>query len=417
MAVHNSRWFFLAIACLINLFSGSLFTWSVFAGPKAVQLSALTGADLTAVDLAITFAVCNLMGPIPMILSGFVNDRVGPAWLLIGGGLVVGASLYAAGVSASITSLVLSYGVFFGIGMGVVYGSLINTSVKLFPERRAFAAGAVTAAYGFCSVILPHIAYRMIESSGVELAFKYLGFATGGLIVFGGVCSLFLLKGKFSKQEIRKEERNSISEMNYRKMVVTPRFWLMFVFLFSGAFSGITLISHASLIASKQFGFTVAAAATAVSYIALVNTSSRLVIGYVADKFGYLKTLTLACVVAILGMLLFIVGSKGDNVFFFIGATTAALAYGSFMAVYPAYTARNFGSLHNSVNYSIMFCGFAAAGFIGPMVMKQLTIGDDFRLVYFAAIAALVIGLLSAVGLYRLDKRTQREHVHNGVQN
>ena len=62
MAVHNSRWFFLAIACLINLFSGSLFTWSVFAGPKAVQLSALTGADLTAVDLAITFAVCNLMG-------------------------------------------------------------------------------------------------------------------------------------------------------------------------------------------------------------------------------------------------------------------------------------------------------------------------------------------------------------------
>lgn len=124
----------------------------------------------------------------------------------------------------------------------------------------------------------------------------------------------------------------------------------------------------------------------------------------------------MACVVAILGMLLFIVGSKGDNVFFFIGATTAALAYGSFMAVYPAYTARNFGSLHNSVNYSIMFCGFAAAGFIGPMVMKQLTIGDDFRLVYFAAIAALVIGLLSAVGLYRLDKRTQREHVHNGVQ-
>ena len=195
-------------------------------------------------------------------------------------------------------------------------------------------------------------------------------------------------------------------------MVITPRFWLMFVFLFSGAFSGITLISHASLIAAKQFGFTAAAAATAVSYIALVNTFSRFVIGYVADKLGYLKTLSLACVVALSGMLLFIVGSKGDSVFFFIGSTTAALAYGSFMAVYPAYTARNFGTLHNSVNYSIMFCGFAAAGFIGPMVMKQLAIGEDFRLVYLAAIVALVIGLLSAAGLHRLDKRARCEHVH-----
>ncbi len=74
----HKRWTLLAIACLINLCTGSVYAWSVFAGPKAQQLSELTGSLITAGDLAIAFSVCNGLAPIPMILGGYFVDRLGP---------------------------------------------------------------------------------------------------------------------------------------------------------------------------------------------------------------------------------------------------------------------------------------------------------------------------------------------------
>ena len=41
MEILTKRWYLLAIACVINLCTGSIYAWSVFAGPKAAQLSQL----------------------------------------------------------------------------------------------------------------------------------------------------------------------------------------------------------------------------------------------------------------------------------------------------------------------------------------------------------------------------------------
>lgn len=56
------------------------------------------------------------------------------------------------------------------------------------------------------------------------------------------------------------------------------------------------------------------------------------------------------------------------------------------MGIYPGFTASQFGSKNNSVNYGIMFIGFALAGFLGPMSMNSL----------FAALALIFppLGLL-----------------------
>lgn len=39
------------------------------------------------------------------------------------------------------------------------------------------------------------------------------------------------------------------------------------------------------------------------------------------------------------------------------------------MGVYPGFTADQFGPKNNSVNYGIMFIGFAIAGYFGPQIM------------------------------------------------
>ena len=90
----TTRWGLLAVSCLINLFAGSIYAWSVFASALAEKFSALAGSAVTAGDLAIAFSIANGLAPIPMIFGGAVNDRFGPRFVIIGGGVLMGPGLY-----------------------------------------------------------------------------------------------------------------------------------------------------------------------------------------------------------------------------------------------------------------------------------------------------------------------------------
>ena len=69
-------------------------------------------------------------------------------------------------------SLILSYSLLFGLGLGLTYGATINTCVKLFPDRRGFAGGMATAFYGLCSVVLPPIAHLPDDEFGIQKSLK-----------------------------------------------------------------------------------------------------------------------------------------------------------------------------------------------------------------------------------------------------
>ena len=124
----HKRWTLLAIACLINLCTGSVYAWSVFAGPKAQQLSELTGSLITAGDLAIAFSVCNGLAPIPMILGGYFVDRLGPKAVIVVGGLFIGAGMFFSGASETFLSFLISYGLIFGLGLGFTYGAAVYSA-------------------------------------------------------------------------------------------------------------------------------------------------------------------------------------------------------------------------------------------------------------------------------------------------
>ena len=187
MTNNSNRWKFLFTACLVNFCTGSIYAWSVFAGPKAEQMSQLNNVLYTAGDLAIVFGLANAVGPLPMIFGGFINDRFGPGWLMTIGGLLIGSGLFLAGSASDLGSLILSYSLLFGLGLGLTYGATINTCVKLFPDRRGFAGGMATAFYGLCSVVLPPIAHLLTTNFGIQKSFEIVGAVCGAVICAGGL--------------------------------------------------------------------------------------------------------------------------------------------------------------------------------------------------------------------------------------
>jgi OFA family oxalate/formate antiporter-like MFS transporter len=397
MELTRKRWKVLIASCFINLCVGSIYAWSVFASPMAKYLSGITGLTLTAGSLAIAFVVTNSIAPITMISGGRINDMFGPKKVIFVGGLLFGGGMILSGFSSGLGFLVFSYGIVTGLGTGLVYGCTINNSIKFFPDKRGLIGGITTAAYGLSSVIIPPIANVLINKTGVTSAFKIIGIS---FLIIVCVSSFFIEKcpANFIPEGWTPADSNgnklNKNEKDWRGMLVSPKFYVMLAMLTCGAFYGLMCTSQASPVAQKMIGMSTAAATAAVSILALFNTSGRIIAGYISDKIGRINTLTGAFVLSIIGLTFLNFSGQGDVMTFYIGISIVGLCFGSFMGVFPGFTADQFGAKNNSVNYGIMFIGFALGGYFGPTVMRNVYASDNsYQRAFVIATVLGVIGL------------------------
>lgn len=393
----RQRWGVLFASCLINLCIGSLYTWSVFSAPMAEHLNSLTGCALTAGDLAIVFTVANSVGPITLISGGFFNDRMGPRWVIFLGGLLFGLGMFLCGLAKGVGTLILGFGLGCGLAMGLVYGCTVSNSVKFFPDHRGLIGGITTATYGIGSVIIPPIATSLIHHMGVTYAFRVLGIVFLAAICLGSFfvrkCPEDFVPSGWTAPVQTVSHQNV--HLTWREMLQTKAFYVMIFMLTCGAFSGLMVISQASSIAQKMAGMTPAAAAGAVSILALFNGGGRVLAGWLSDKLGRIRTLQSVFLLYILGLSLLLITHLGGVPAFYCGISLVGLCFGSFMGIFPGFTADRFGARHNSVNYGIMFIGFALAGLLGPMGMNALyQHSGSYHSAFILGIALSILGLL-----------------------
>lgn len=401
----KKRWAVLVASCLINLCIGSLYAWSVFATPMAEYLSSILGGTaLNAGNLAIVFTVANSIGPVTLISGGFINDKFGPKWVIFAGGLLFGAGMIVAGFAGSIGMLVVGYGMGCGLAMGLVYGCTISNSVKFFPDKRGLIGGIATASYGISSVLIPPIANLLIEKAGVLNAFRILGVAFI-VIICGGAFFIRQCPEGFIPTGYQPPAQQSGStegvQKNWSQMLKDPIFYVMIIMMTCGAVFGLMTISQTSSIAQNMIGMSVASATAAVSVLALFNAAGRVIAGYLSDIIGRINMLTIMLGLAIMGLALLYFSGEGDVTKFYIGVSIVGLCFGAFMGVYPGFTADQFGSRNNSVNYGIMFIGFALAGYVGPTIMGKLYASTGvYQSAFLVAIGLAAAGLILSM-VYR----------------
>lgn len=396
MELTKKRWIILIASCFINLCIGSMYAWSVFAAPMAKYLSQVTGATLTAGTLAIVFTVTNSVGPITMITGGRINDTFGPKKVIFFGGILFGGGMILSGFANGLGMLVLAYGIVTGLGIGMVYGCTISNSIKFFPDKRGFVGGITTACYGFSSVIVPPVANILISNFGVTTAFKIIGVT---FLIIVCVCSFFIDKCPVGfipegwTPPASQGNKLNQNDKDWKGMLSSPIFYPMILVLLCGAFYGLMCSALASPIAQGMIGMSVAAATTVVSILALFNTGGRIIAGYVSDKIGRNNTLSGAFIIAIFGLMCLYFSGQGDVTKFYVGIISVGVSFGAFMGVFPGFTADQFGTTNNSVNYGIMFIGFAISGYFGPTVMKNVYAADQsYQRAFLIAAVLCVIG-------------------------
>ena len=152
-----NRWRILVASTAILLCTGAVYSFSVFAGP----LSSSTGWSMS--DIMLAFAINSAIGPIPMILGGYLVDKGYVKWTIALDALLFASGFYLTGYANSPTMLYLTYGLMAGLGQGFAYSGALSNSLRLFPDKRGLASGILTGGMGSAAVIASPVASNLIQ--------------------------------------------------------------------------------------------------------------------------------------------------------------------------------------------------------------------------------------------------------------
>ena len=384
--MRNPGWRVVAAGTGINLALGILYAWSIF--KSAIEKD--FGWDPA--RLNDPYAVCCLVFSFVMILGGRCQDRFGPKWTAVLGGVLVAAGLGISSQSSDYLVWVLGFGVLAGIGIGFGYSAATPPALKWFPaSMTGKVAGVVVAGFGLAPLYIAPLTDLLLKKGGV-------GFATlfYSLFFLISVCGLAMLLKNPEEKALVAGKISPAPQVSVQPLGLFVRkdFYLLWMIYFIASGAGLMVISSINGMAKKSMG---EMAFLAVVVLALGNASGRVVAGFVSDKVGRKATLLGVTILQAICMLLAVPVTEtlGFPILLVLLATAIGFHYGANLCLFPAFAKDLYGLKNFGVNYGILFTAWGAGGFVLSRLQQMLKASSgNFRSSFFVAAAFLVVGAL-----------------------
>ncbi|MDO8879452.1 MAG: OFA family MFS transporter [Coriobacteriia bacterium] len=399
----------------INLALGVLYAWSVVA--KVLKTSVADGGwGWSAGEANMPYAVAVGVFALSMVFAGRAQDRLGPRIVATFGGALTGIGMIVASLATAERAwpVLVGFGLMAGAGIGLGYAAATPAAVKWFPpERKGLITGLVVSGFGLASVYIAPLTQWLLGGYGIAATFRILGVAF--LVGTVGLAQLlvnppegYVAAGAASGAGV--SARDAV-EYDWRDMVRTKQFallWLMYAF---SAFAGLMIIGHMATIAALQMpeltlGFAL------VAVLAVGNAAGRVVAGIASDRIGEVKTMFAVFVLqAVMMGLLFVAGTPALLV---PVAALVGFGYGANLSLFPSTTAGYFGTRHLGVNYGLVFTAWGVGGVFGSMTAGSILDSTGSYALAYGVAATLC---LAAAGLTFVTKPpTPGEVIGSGAQ-
>lgn len=366
-------------ALIAQLTIAGLYAWSIFS--TAIIDEMAWGDD----QVIITYSIAQFVFAFSTIFSGRLVDKKGPRLTLIIGGLLYGGGLILSSLATTPLMLYITYGVISGAGVGFVYVCPLSTLIKWFPNNKGTITGLSVAIFGGGSILFKEIISLLLNNNDVSTSFLYLGILSMTIIIVG---ALFVSLPKGYEKAVATKTSDDYTTKEMIKTIKFKKVWIMY---WLAVIPGLLVLGAAKNI-GLDASLTAAAAASLVSILAISNASSRLLSGYLSDKFGTLNILKGIFVVTILSLLSIALFSD-VSFLFYIGIIGIAVGYGGFLALFPTFTNQQFGSFQYGSNYGIVYQAYGLAALSGIFI--KMFVGSYTNTFIVSAIAG-AIGLVIA---------------------
>ena len=380
------------MACVANLQYG----WTLFVNPIDDKYH----WGRAAIQVAFTVFVLVETWLIPV--EGYLVDRFGPRWVVMGGSVLV-AIAWVINSGASSLPMLYAAAAIGGVGTGCVYGTCVGNALKWFPGRRGLAAGITAAGFGAGAAITIGPIAAMIKSSGYEQAFLVFGLIQG-IIVFVMSWGLQVAPPSLLVAKVKADQ--TAHGYTPAEVLRAPCFWVMYVMFVLIASGGLTMAASMAPIAKdfkidkvpvELFGLAMPALVFALSLNRIFDGVGRPFFGWLSDQIGREYTMALAFVIG--AGAFYILSQSGTNPVTF-GLVTAIYfgVYGEIFSLFPATQGDTFGAKYAAANAGMLYTAKGAGALLVPIAAAMaktdgwnsvFMLGMGFNLL--AAVLALVV--------------------------
>lgn len=392
--VARRRWIQLILIAVATIAAANLqYCWTLFSDPLAQGY----GVSLARVQIAFSLFIIAQTWLLPV--EGWLVDRFGPRLTFLVAGVLVGVSwIGTANLAPSIQAVWFWYTVG-GAGVGIIYGGGLGVIVKWFPNRRGLVAGIAAACYGSGTILTVTPISRMIDSSGYQHTLLIWGIALGLVCC---VCAAFLRTpdrtetetgtGATTAAETRvvRTRRN----LSPAKVLRTPTFWALYCATTLMSFTGLVITAQLAPIA-KDYGadqttvaFGLTGLTLAIQIDRVLNGVSRPFWGWVSDRIGRYRAMTIAFTFQAAGIVVWMCFVHYP-VFFIVCSGFVYIGWSEIYSMGAAIVADLFGGRYAATNYGVLFTGKGFAAILAGPVTAWLVEGNGGNWIpVFATMAA-----------------------------
>jgi MFS family permease len=357
--------------------------------------------------IAGAFSISSLVQGLSCIVTGWLNDRLGPRIVLTICGALVGSGLMLMFFVDSAWKFYLFYVTLIGIGMGGVAAPQMSTIARWFVKRRNIATAVLFVGGGLGGFMGPPLITWLIYTYNWREAFLFVGIGVFAMIILG---AQFLRRDPSKMGQVPYGEESQFrvdsppksGGLSMRQALLTKKFWIFIFLVFCIGFCAWTIMVHIVPYAIDA-GISPSVAAIILSVLNGGMALGSVVVGLIADRVGSNKAfVTCVCLISVIMFLLLPVVSA-----WLLGIFVIILAFGlgGFSAVQSSMTAELFGmKAHGAILGSQLFI-LTLGGAVGTFLAGSIfDCTGNYRLILSLCMVLVAVAIILSVLLNRLRK-------------
>ena len=118
----KKRWTVVVASCIVNVFIGITYCWSIFQSGFMSESEEIFGATVVASSLALAFTFNTGVGPITMITGGAMKKKFGAGGVIKIGAVLTLLGLLMSSMAHSEPMVWNGFGIIAGFGVGMITG-------------------------------------------------------------------------------------------------------------------------------------------------------------------------------------------------------------------------------------------------------------------------------------------------------
>src|ERR1700676_4915364 len=384
-ATVSTRWIQLVLGLIaIMSISSPQYVWTLFT--KSFQDNLHPSLPATQITFSIVMVLQTWLSP----LQGYLVDKFGARLLIAIGCLLSGFGWVTSAYVTSLAGLYFTYGLFCGVGTGIVYIGIIGLMVRWFPDRRGFATGMVAAGYGFGAIATTFPIDSMLKSAGYQHTLVVFGIILG---LIGAAAALAMRPPNGGDVLPSAPATSRARDVAPRQMLRTPVFWLLFAMMTMMSTGGLMIISQFAAF-SRDFGvasvvvFGLAALPLALTVDRITNGLTRPFFGWLSDQIGRENTMAVAFLMEAVAVAV-MVAFRNDALVFVVLSAVVFFGWGEIFSLFPSTLTDTFGTKYATTNYGFLYMAQGIGSVLGGPLAALLHDATGSWLPVFGIIIAM----------------------------